>query len=102
MIDEYVEPGWLVTHRLGCDGCRGTYYYAPNDDWSFLDMVLLSRDLAPGSDGWALDVERTRIANASPRQVRPDDTPAAFELPAAEGVSNHWPLVVEIRPRAGP
>ncbi len=99
IIEEHVAPNWLITHRIACDGCRGTYYYAPNDDWSFLDMVLLSPDLAPDGTGWALVPERTRVANAYARQVSPRNTPAAFDLPEQLGVSDHWPLIVELRLR---
>ena len=34
---------WFVSHREGCEECRGTYYYEPKDDWSFLDVILVSK-----------------------------------------------------------
>ena len=96
IIDEHVEPRWVVAHRVACAACPGTYYYAPDDNWSFLDMILLSQNLAPGSGGWAMDSARTRVATAYPAQVREPGVPAAFTLPARSGVSDHWPLVVEL------
>ena len=42
MLDRFARPGWTVAHDLGCGDCRGTYYYRPDDNWSFLDMILFS------------------------------------------------------------
>ena len=97
MLARFVRPYWTVTHEVGCDGCRGTSYYAPRDDWSFLDMILWS----PGSNGgkkttWNLRADSVGMANAAPGQTRPDGTPWRFEMPGGSGVSDHWPVVVTI------
>ena len=34
---------WDVSHQEGCIECKGTYYYKPKDDWSFLDAILISK-----------------------------------------------------------
>ena len=39
MLARWVRPAWEVAHDL-CQGCAGTSYYPPKNDWSFLDMVL--------------------------------------------------------------
>ncbi len=98
MLQKYAEPWWLVAHKLECRQCPGTSYYSRNNSWSFLDMILLSRDFL--SDGaWGLKRGSVRLANAVPAQKRADGTPRRFGMPEAEGVSDHWPLVLEIMPR---
>lgn len=97
MLERFVRPDWTVAHEVGCEGCRGTYYYAPRDDWSFLDMILWSPAKDRGEKAtWALRADSVQIANRAPGQMRPNGTPWRFEMPAGTGVSDHWPVVVVI------
>jgi hypothetical protein len=97
MLGRFARPYWTVAHEVGCRGCKGTSYYAPRDDWSFLDMILWSPAEIRGENAtWELRADSVRIANAAPGQVRPDGTPWRFEMPAGSGVSDHWPLIVTI------
>ena len=97
MLARFARPYWTVTHEVGCDGCKGTSYYAPRDDWSFLDMILWSPAADRGEKTtWFLRTDSVRITNAAPGQVRPDGTPWRFEMPGGAGVSDHWPVVVTI------
>ena len=97
MLARFARPYWTVAHEVGCDGCKGTSYYAPRDDWSFLDMILWSPATDRGGNAtWELRADSIRIANAAPGQVRRDGTPWRFEMPAGSGVSDHWPLIVTI------
>ena len=97
MLDRFVRPYWTAAHEVGCDGCKGTSYYAPRDDWSFLDMILWSPAADRGENAtWGLRADSVRIANAAPGQVRPNGTPWRFEMPAGAGVSDHWPILVTI------
>lgn len=95
MLERFVRTDWVVAHESGCEGCKGTQYYPPDDSWSFLDMILWS----PGRGAqatWQLGDNSAQIANAAAGQVSPDGTPARFTVPAGDGVSDHWPLVVTI------
>ncbi len=97
MLARFVRPYWTVTHEVGCSGCKGTSYYPPRDDWSFLDMILWSGATDSGKKTtWKLRADSVRIANAVPAQVRPDGTPWRFQMPSGSGVSDHWPVVVKI------
>jgi hypothetical protein len=94
MLERFVRPYWTVAHEVGCKRCKGTSYYPPRDDWSFLDMILWS----PAADSsenttWNLRADSVEIANRAHGQVRPDGTPWRFEVPAGVGVSDHWPVV---------
>ncbi len=96
LLDQYVRPYWTLAHETGCDGCRGTYYYAPKREWSFLDMILWSSgDLVEQSD-WRLVQNSVSVPNRALKQQTEDGFPAGFELPGASGVSDHWPLAVRI------
>ena len=100
MLGRFVRPSWTVTHEVGCEDCKGTSYYAPRDDWSFLDMILWSPAADSGENAtWQLRADSVRIANAAAGQQRPDGTPWRFEMPGGSGVSDHWPVVVTIEPK---
>ena len=90
MLDRWVRPSWEVAHDL-CSDCKGTSYYPPRDDWSFLDMVIFR-----SAGDWQMTA--SYLANQTPEQVTPKGTPKRFQLPEATGVSDHWPLVMEISP----
>jgi endonuclease/exonuclease/phosphatase family metal-dependent hydrolase len=94
MLERFVRPGWLVSNDY-CDNCVGTQYYARDDSWSFLDMILFS----PGrgeKTTWQIRADSVRIANHNPEQVTKDGTPQRYSAVARRGVSDHWPVVATI------
>lgn len=97
MLGRYARPHWTVAHELGCGGCKGTQYYAPGEEWSFLDMILWSPGTRRGAAAtWDIRKDSVYIANGTSDQVHEDGTPARFSLPEGSGVSDHWPLVMRI------
>ena len=97
LLNRYVRPHWTVSQDLGCGDCRGTSYYAQADDWSFLDMILWSPASDRGESAtWSVRADSVRIANRTPDQVTPEGTPWRFEMPGGTGVSDHWPVVVDL------
>lgn len=96
MLDRFARPQWTVLHER-CDGCPGTSYYARDDSWSFLDMILWApaecRDAEPA---WTIRPGSVHLANGTGAQVRDDGTPARFRLRDRAGVSDHWPLVADL------
>jgi hypothetical protein len=97
LLGRFVRPHWTVAHEVGCSGCAGTQYYAPDDSWSFLDMILWSPERNRGVDAtWEFRADSVAIANRTAAQVTDEGTPARFELPEGSGVSDHWPLVITI------
>lgn len=91
MLERYVRPSWTVAHDA-CAGCPGTQYYAPDDSWSFLDMVLFSP--ATGSAAWRLT--SVELANTVAAQVAADGTPNRYRSAEHSGVSDHWPIVATL------
>lgn len=93
MVDELMSPDWIIPHRDHCAGCKGTSYYPPEDTWSFLDKLFLSKP------DWT--VHELRIPNEVPEQTTDRGRPKQFRLtgdPADNpaGVSDHWPVMSRI------
>ena len=97
MLDRFARPDWTVVHDEPCEGCRGTTYYRPNDEWSYLDMILWSPAENRGANAtWGIRAKSMQIANKTPDQMLADGTPSRYQLPAGTGVSDHWPLTFVI------
>jgi len=97
MLERFVRPYWTVAHEQ-CQGCRGTQYYAPDDSWSFLDMILF----APGrgeKTTWQIRADSVQIANRYAQQVTKEGTPLRFDPVARIGVSDHWPVLLTLEPK---
>ena len=95
LLDLYARPGWTVAHDLGCGDCRGTYYYAPDDNWSFLDMILFSPARGEKTTS-RIRANSVAIANAVPAQITPQGTPRRHDSASRTGVSDHWPIIATI------
>ena len=94
LLKKYAEPFWSVSHKVGCRKCRGTNYYAPKKSWSFLDMILVSKK---SQSKWKLDFKSVRIHNKSSEQTSSKGHPKAFSMPKAQGVSDHWPVLLTLK-----
>jgi len=90
-LERLVRPAWQIAHEL-CAGCRGTYYYAADDNWSFLDMILFS-PARGGKTTARIRAGSVRILNQTAAQASDNGTPEHFEAASLTGVSDHWPLV---------
>ncbi|MEO0997618.1 MAG: endonuclease/exonuclease/phosphatase family protein [Pseudomonadota bacterium] len=100
MLERFVRDQWDIAHEFGCGDCPGTYYYAPEDNWSFLDMILWRKSASRSLDTtWKIDPASVRLVNGLPEQRTAAATPAGFELDGRAGVSDHWPLLVAIERR---
>lgn len=98
MFARFWKPAWRLVHE-DCRGCPGTAYYERNDNWSFLDLIAWAIPKNRGAHTtWDIRADSVKIANETPDQITPNGTPARFQFPEISGVSDHWPLVVEIEP----
>ena len=94
MLERYVRPHWTVVHDY-CQDCPGTYYYAPDDNWSFLDMILFSP--ARGEKAtWQVRADSVQILNQMAAQATAEGAPNRYRSASRSGVSDHWPLLVAI------
>jgi endonuclease/exonuclease/phosphatase family metal-dependent hydrolase len=95
MLNRFARPYWTVAHDVGCEGCPGTHYYARDDAWSFLDMILFS-PARGGKTTARIRADSVAIANGNPRQVSASGTPLRFNAKERRGVSDHWPMIATI------
>ncbi len=84
---------WAVSHLIGCKDCRGTEVF--KGEWSFLDNVSFSPSMNNGQAAWQIDIPSISVPHTVKEHVTRNEEPARF-LPPSEGVSDHWPLYVEI------
>jgi len=96
MLERFVRPLWTVAHD-DCEGCPGTHYYARDDAWSFLDMILFSEPRGKKAT-WQIRADSVRIANRTEAQVTAPGIPLRYNATERAGVSDHWPLVLSIEP----
>ncbi|MFC1679311.1 endonuclease/exonuclease/phosphatase family protein [Elusimicrobiota bacterium] len=100
LFDSITDSSWVAAHRIGCPDCLGSNYYAPKNSWSFLDIILLSKNLGPeGGASWGLLPGSVRLANDAPQQKGRYGAPQRFDPVGGAGVSDHWPLVLELAKR---
>lgn len=95
LLDEYARPHWQVAHDLGCGDCQGTYYYAPDDNWSFLDMILFAPSRG-GKTTAQISGDSVQIANRYEEQNTDNGTPRRHRSDSGRGVSDHWPMIVTL------
>ena len=83
---------WFVSHREGCEDCRGTYYYEPKDDWSFLDVILVSKGRKISFKANSIDV----LINET-NGLKNSGIPKGFDAISMEGVSDHFPVIAKVK-----
>ena len=95
VLDKFARPHWIIAHDIGCDSCRGSYFYHRDSTWSFLDMILF----APARGGKTtaqIRADSVQIANQFAAQRGADGTPLPFHAAERTGVSDHWPIIATI------
>ncbi|MDH3304157.1 MAG: endonuclease/exonuclease/phosphatase family protein [Gammaproteobacteria bacterium] len=95
MLDTYARPYWTLAHDVGCGDCKGSHYYARDDSWSFLDMILFA-DARGGNTTARIRADSVHIANRNPAQVSRLGTPLRYNAAERTGVSDHWPIIATI------
>ena len=82
------ETYWSVAHLNGCNKCKGTYYYAYEKNWSFLDSIFLSKDRNIKYIPDSIDIHITKTNSYSET-----GRPIKFNTINKSGVSDHLPMV---------
>lgn len=95
IVQKHLLPKWVPAH-LYCDSCLGSTYETFTGDWSFLDMILLHQNFFSTSTTWTANVSSFRVHNPLFFQINKYGSPADFNLPSLRGVSDHWPLVIQM------
>ena len=82
---------WEIAHFIGCIDCKGTYYYAPDNNWSFLDTILASKNRNISLIPESIQLLKTPI------NIDDDNKPLRFSTKNFKGVSDHIPLVAKVK-----
>ena len=113
-ITQIAELKWLVSDepKAGCAAPGSTFFFdrnAPNGEritWSFLDIIMGSKNLDAGYENgpsWFLNRGSFRTHVATKEQVAKNAKgqikPLRFSPTELKGVSDHWPVVIELVPR---
>jgi endonuclease YncB( thermonuclease family) len=99
-FSKYASDLWLVSHDMVQFPYKGTTYYPPQDNWSYFDVILFSKNLgdkAGKTSGWRAVPESIKIENSSKLQYQiknGNKYPRRFE---DGGVSDHWPVSAVIK-----
>ena len=86
------QTKWDVAFYKGCKDCKGTYYYPPLKQWSFLDSLLLRKNTKAG---WSFHAPSIRVIQNS-FQLDATGFPKSFDLKTQAGASDHLPIYAEI------
>ena len=102
----YVNPYWKISHQLGCRNCKGTSYYLRKKSWSFFDIFYSSFNLSDGVSSWQIKTESIRVFNPlsfqtkqvklNKKGTRLEHVPNPYRIGNFSGVSDHWPVILEI------
>jgi hypothetical protein len=83
---------WDVAHYVGCNDCKGTYFYKPKKSWDFLDTIMISKDRGVEFVKTSIEVFRTES-----NTYKNSDKPYRFDPITKNGVSDHFPMVAQIK-----
>lgn len=83
---------WDVAHYVGCHNCKGTYFYKPKKSWDFLDTIMISKDRNIEFVKTSIEVFQTEY-----NTYKNSDKPYRFDPIAKKGVSDHFPMVAQIK-----
>jgi endonuclease/exonuclease/phosphatase family metal-dependent hydrolase len=95
VLGEYVQNNWIVAHKEAYKGNQGSSYYPRDKTWSFLDMILVSKNLND-KKGWEWNPSSFMIANQAKGQLDDNGFPQGFDARTNVGMSDHLPLYLEI------
>lgn len=95
LLDKYARPYWILAHDIGCDTCRGSYFYDRDSSWSFLDMILFAPARGEKTTS-RIRADSVQIANLFAPQRSVDGTPERFRAAERTGVSDHWPIIATV------
>ncbi len=86
------QNDWDVAHLIGCNGCKGSYYYNYGKSWDFLDTIFMSRNRGISFIPGSIDIVRTKRNSYSD-----SGKPKNFNPIKGFGVSDHLPMVAKFK-----
>lgn len=103
ILEQTIKDYWLVMDEMTTLNEQGTYYYQPKKNWSYLDMILVSKNFQSSQSSWKIDINSIKVANDTPEQNQDfKDEDKVFKIPKGNhvetgtGTSDHWPVYLEL------
>ena len=75
----------------GCRNCSGSHYYRRDDNWSFLDVIIIKENRGIAFKDKSINVLQTNI------NTNKEGKPLSFNMNNGAGVSDHLPVIATIK-----
>ena len=85
-----LDKDWDISHIAGCSNCSGSHYYRRDDNWSFLDVIIIKENRGISFKNESINVLKTNI------NTNKGGKPLSFNMNNGEGVSDHLPVIATI------
>ena len=90
VVSLIIWHNWYVSHLDGCKKCKGTFFYSQDGTWSFLDAIVFPKNKK-------MSLEASYIFKNEINVDTKDGKPRDFGILTGKGISDHLPVVAEIR-----
>jgi len=85
-----LDKDWDISHIAGCSNCSGSHYYRRDDNWSFLDVIIIKENRGITFKNESINVLKTNI------NTNNEGKPLSFNMNNGRGVSDHLPVIATI------
>ena len=85
-----LDKDWDISHIAGCSNCSGSHYYRRDDNWSFLDVIIIKENRGISFKNESINVLKTNI------NTNKEGKPLSFNMNNGEGASDHLPVIATI------
>ena len=85
-----LDKDWDISHIAGCSNCSGSHYYRRDDNWSFLDVIIIKENHGITFKNESINVLKTDI------NTNKEGKPLSFNMNNGRGVSDHLPVIATI------
>ena len=85
-----LDKDWDISHIAGCTNCSGSHYYRRDDNWSFLDVIIIKENRGITFKNESINVLKTNI------NTNKEGKPLSFNMNNGRGVSDHLPVIATI------
>ena len=85
-----LDKDWDISHIAGCSNCSGSHYYRRDDNWSFLDVIIIKENRGITFINESINALKTNI------NTNKEGKPLSFNMNNGEGVSDHLPVIATI------
>ena len=89
-IYSQLNNDWYVSHLDGCKKCKGTFFYGRDGTWSFLDAIVFPKNKK-------MNLETSYVLKNEFNVDTKDGKPRNFGILTGKGISDHLPIVAEIK-----